>query len=382
MKELQDILETYATCQKEGRQCAIATVVKTRGSVYRRVGARMLLTEAGKTIGAISGGCLEGDIFDRALPLLLDGGKSFVVRYDTTATDDLSFGLGLGCNGVVDVLIELLDDSPTERPRQRGARQLEFIKTCLQGERGGIIATVFAREGVAEVELGDRLFLYPNGEIECAIAFEPLRTKMAIDARQAWEGERTFTQSYYFEQGEIEVLFEYIPPVLSLLLFGAGYDALPVVSIAKQLGWQVTVIDSRYGYPTRDRFPLADRLIFGQPEEWRDRLSFHPRTVAVILTHQYDLDLQILQILLSSSLPYIGLLGPKTRTQQLLQDLRDRGFSPTAAQLQRLHAPIGLDIGANSPEEIALAIAAEIQAAIEHRKGGFLRERKGSIHEE
>lgn len=154
----------------------------------------------------------------------------------------------------------------------------------------------------------------------------------------------------------------------------------PSLIVPSKLGWHVTVIDNRPGYTTRDRFPNADDIIFCNPENLETHFSFNSRMVAVVMTHKYLQDLELLRILLLSPLQYIGLLGPKTRRERLLQDLQASGFISTPDQLQRLYGPVGLDIGANTPEEIALSIVAEIQAVVADRGGSSLRERTRPIH--
>lgn len=373
MKELQNIIETFEQCKLTGQGTAIATVVKTSGSVYRRPGARMLLTEDGQMIGAISGGCLESNVFERSQPLMFYSGEPLVVQYDTTSSEDIVWGFGLGCNGVVDVLIESLSDASA-------SNQLEFIAECFLQNQSGAIATLFHVKGETQVKVASRLFLKQDGAVATNIKDRELTQKVLQDAQQVLKNGRARVESYSLVNGCVEVLLEVIQPPLSLLVFGAGHDAIPVVDCAKQLGWHVTVIDNRPGYTTRDRFPNADRIIFCNLEDLEAHLSFNPRMVAVVMSHKYLYDLALLPILLSSPLSYVGILGPKTRTQKLLQDLQTSGFIPTPEQLYCLYSPVGLDIGAETPEEIALSIVSEIQAVIANHPGGSLRERSGPIH--
>ncbi|MBD0266164.1 MAG: XdhC family protein, partial [Tolypothrix sp. Co-bin9] len=163
MNELQNILQAFAHSQKSRQRSALATVVQTSGSVYRRPGARMLLVEDGQMISAISGGCLEGDVFERAQSLMFNGGAPMVARYDTTSGEDIVFGFGLGCNGIVDVLIESLND-------EAAASQMIFIQDCLQSGQAGAIATVFKVEGVLNITVGSRLMLKSDGTVINRIA--------------------------------------------------------------------------------------------------------------------------------------------------------------------------------------------------------------------
>ncbi|MGA7933930.1 MAG: XdhC family protein [Kovacikia sp.] len=375
MKELQTILKAFEQTQNLGQRSAIATVVKTTGSVYRRPGARMLLTETGQMVGAISGGCLESDVFEQAKPLLFQNSPPLVVRYDTTASDDLIWGLGLGCNGSVHVLLESLG---TESARS----QLEWVADCFQRKEPAAIATLFHVEGNVEAEIGDRLYLQPDGTVVNRIADQQLANRLLRDADRILTAGKTQVVSYPLAGGSVEGLIEVIHPPTSLLIFGAGYDAIPVVHLAKQLGWHVTVIDHRPTVATPDRFPHADDILVCHPKELHTHLNLNSRMVAVVMTHHYLHDQTLLRSLLPSPIQYLGVLGPKQRTQQLLADLRSDGVVPTHQQQHRLFHPVGLDIGAETPEEIALAIVAEIQAVLAERSGGHLRSRQGSIHGE
>lgn len=375
MKELQDLLKTFEQIKHSQQRAVSATVVKTSGSVYRRPGARMLIAESGEMVGAISGGCLESDILERAQPLMLQNGAPILVEYDTNASNDLIWGFGMGCNGTVQVLIESLHCDSAKN-------QLELIAECFRNHQPGVIATVFKIKGEVAASIASRLYLRSDGTATTEISDRQLVTKLQQDADRVLIEGKTRVISYSLDNGSAEVLIEVINPPVPLLVFGAGYDAVPVVQLAKQLGWHVTLIDRRPAYATRDRFPQADEIIVCHPEELPAKLNFNPQMVAVVLTHNYLSDRELLQTLLPSPIRYLGLLGPKSRTQQLLKDLRSEGFIPSARQLQRLYAPVGLDIGAETAEEIALSIVAEIQAVLAQRSGNHLRERQGSIHGE
>jgi xanthine/CO dehydrogenase XdhC/CoxF family maturation factor len=374
MNELQHILQAFTHSQKSGRRTALATVVQTSGSVYRRPGARMLLVEDGQMISAISGGCLEGDVFERSQSLMFGGGEPMVVRYDTTSGEDIVFGFGLGCNGVVDVLIESLGD-------ETAASQMSFIQDCLQSGQVGAIATVFRIEGASDITVGSRLMLKWDGTVTNGIANADIAQRIETDARHTLRTQQTRVQFYTLHQGRVDVLIEVIQPLVPLLVFGSGYDAVPVVQLAKYLGWHVTVIDDRPGFLSGDRFPQADQILLCEsdnPDSYQHLLT--PQTVVVVMTHRYLSDLAFLKTLIPSPVRYLGVLGPKRRMQQLSDDLAQENILPTVGQKQRIYNPVGLDIAAETPQEIALSIVAEIQAVIGGRCGGFLRDRMGSIH--
>ena len=181
-----------------------------------------------------------------------------------------------------------------------------------------------------------------------------------------------------FEFGE--VFIENIIPPTDLMIFGAGADAVQLAGIAKQLGWRVSVIDHRPAFANEERFPNADKIIISRPGNLKETLLFDESPVAVVMTHNYEHDKQILRFLLRSNPAYIGALGPKQRTKNILRELKESGENFSEDDLQKLHGPAGLDIGAETPEGIALSIVAEIRTVLAGREGGFLRNRKGSIY--
>jgi xanthine dehydrogenase accessory factor len=374
MSELQRILQAFEQSQQAGKRAVLATVVRTSGSVYRRPGARMLITEDEQMVSAISGGCLEADMLERSRSLFSTDRDPILVRYDTTSYDDIVFGFGLGCNGVINVLLEPLDDDAT-------VIQLEFMRDCLITHQMGVIATVFSVDNVPDVKVGDRLMMKSDAEIINQIANKDAAPMIAADMYKMLFEKHTRVQSYTLSSGQIDVLIEVIRPPVPLLIFGAGYDAAPVVQFAKQLGWYVTVIDHRSEQLTQERFPEADQLLHcipDPPTAYQHLLT--PQTVAIVMTHRYLSDLAFLKTLIPAQLRYLGILGPKRRMQKLWEDLTEHGLKPSSEQTQQLYNPIGLDIGAETPEEIALSIVAEIQAVLSERSGRHLRDRVGSIH--
>ena len=185
-------------------------------------------------------------------------------------------------------------------------------------------------------------------------------------------------REYKIGEAVFEMFFENITPPLNLLLFGAGYDALPLMKFAKEIGWQTTAIDHRPAFANAERLTDADKIIVSNSEDLSEQIFQDENSVGVIMTHNYERNRNILRLFLNSKCRYVGALGPKKRTEKLLAEI---GENFSVEQLEKLHAPIGLDIGADSPEAIALAIVAEIQSVLKNRDGGFLRERQGSIYE-
>jgi xanthine dehydrogenase accessory factor len=373
MHELEAILKAFEESQKNDETTFLATVVNTKGSTYRQPGARMLITSEGRTVGTISGGCLEKDIFEYAR-LGIRADEPIVVRYDTTSSEDIVWGFGLGCNGVVEVLIERIDCTRQLNP-------MVFFAQCLLDRQPRVIATVFAVNGLLKVKVGARLILNPDSSISTDIIETNLTEAIAQDAKLAKKTQLSTLNKYQLSSGSVEVFIEVIQPPTPLLVFGAGPDALPVVRFAKTLGWQTTVIDCRALETTRERFLIADKIILTRRQILQQEIVVNSSTVAVVMTHNYLDDLEIIKLLLPSPACYIGILGAKHRSERLLLDLHTEKLNYTKDQFQRLHAPIGIDIGANTPEEIALAIVAEIQAVLTNRSGGFLKNCKEPLHQ-
>ena len=345
MKETQQILDALSSLPSGG--AALATLVKVEGSSYRRPGARLLLTAEGRRAGSISGGCLEDDVAGHAREVLASG-VAKAVTYDTTTENDLVWGVGLGCHGVVHVLIEKL-----------GA-QLPWAAVLRENLRRRVpteLAVVWRSPDPGL--LGTRL------AVELAAAPEPA---------PAPRGQAGMTAP------NTEVFRQVIAPPVPLVVFGAGNDAQPLVRLARELGWQVTVVDPRPALATPARFPDADSVVIARPEEVTARLALGPDTVAVVMTHHYAHDVPLLRNLLPCPLAYLGLLGPRKRAEKILSDLVTGGLPLTPETHARLHAPVGLDLGAETPEEVALAIVAEIQAVLTGRDARPLRERTSPIH--
>ncbi len=375
MRELEAIIKAFEEVSRCHQVAALATVVKVSGSTYRQPGARMLLTSAGQTVGSISGGCLEDDVLERSREVMVEGGVR-VVQYDTRDEDDIVHGVGLGCKGVVHVLIERL----IQHGNSVDTSHLTFLSKLLHDREPGVLAAVFRVGGQVNCQVGDRLMLRQDQPEINQIQDNELAASVLHDARGILYRHQSVVKAYELSNGSAEVLLEAIQPPLPLAIFGAGYDAIPLAHLAKALGWHVTVVDRRPAYAVAERFPLADAVILCHPEAISEHVHLENRTVAVVMTHNYLHDINLLKVLLPSPVRYIGVLGPQSRTERLLQELRHEGFIPTDEHLRRLYGPVGLDIGANTPEEIALAILVEIQAVLTNRTGGFLRERQGPIH--
>jgi xanthine dehydrogenase accessory factor len=371
MTETQAIIDASRCAAEQKLGGALATVVRVEGSAYRRPGARMFVTETGQRTGVLSGGCLEGDVSERALKVI-ESGKPVVVTYDTTSDDDIVWGLGIGCRGVVQVLIE-----PAAATRFAGLTQL--LQECSKSRERGAMATIIYRSGEAEIEIGARALLYPYGYWSAEVSFAKLFPVGEIinELRTAVRNGVSTIKRFELDQGTVDVFIEVIEPAVSLVIFGAGDDALPLVGLARDLGWHITLADTRERALSVKRFAQANEVVICRAEDISERLRLTDKTAVVVMTHNYLHDLELLKTLLYTPLGYLGCLGPRHRTEKLLSDLAD---DTRGVYLGQLHAPAGLDIGAETPAEVAFSIIAEIKAVLTGREGGLLRKRKGPIH--
>jgi xanthine dehydrogenase accessory factor len=371
MKELQKIVSEARRALQAGKPVALATVVSVEGSAYRLPGARMLIVDGRWTAGSISGGCLEDDVILRAQTAIASN-RPATATYDTTSDDDVIFGVGLGCKGVVSIWIEPLVEGGD------GADFVAFARRCLDERVPGLAATVVEAQPETGVRVGSRLL---SSTAARASNINHAALEEAIERRLAevHTGDAGMV-NIMLDTGSVGVFIERIDPPTPLIVFGAGHDAMPVVRLAKDLGWHVTVVDHRPAYATPERFPEADRIVIGTAKDAASKITLDHDTLALIMTHNYVRDLEWLQLVLPQSVRYVGALGPRRRTENLLADLAEKGFHPAREQLARLFAPVGLDIGSEGPAEVALSILAEMQAVLAGRSGGHLRERKRPIH--
>jgi len=370
-REQTEIYRLYASLRSSAGAGVLATIVATSGSTYRKPGARMLVTDDGRSAGLISGGCLENDLHERSA-VVSASGKPLLVTYDSTSGDDILWGLGLGCTGIAHVLLERI--SGTER-----CAALEFIEECRRRRCAGAIATPYAGDAIPELSGDGRVFAREGetGNRETTGDPAALLHRACADALAAGDSSHV---TLALPGGTTEAFIEYIAPPVPLFVFGAGPDAAPLVQIASGLGWHVTVVDRRPAYLTQSSFPSADALILAHPGETRDAVLVPPGAAAVIMTHNFPGDVEIARALLPSPAVYVGLLGPRAKANLLLDNLAGEGVLPTEEELAKFHSPAGLDIGGDTPEEIALSIIAEIQSVLHNRPGTPLRLREGPIH--
>ena len=373
MKDRIHLLALAARLRSENQPFALATVVKINGSTYRRPGARMLIEQDGTTHGIISGGCLEGEVAQQAMALLDGEGTPQVLPFDLT-DDDLILGFGTGCNGIVHVLIE-----PIPAPNRTDPTQL--LDACLYDRCLGVLATVIDAPGGADL-LARRLLLREDNTVHGDLTAAKLQDTILAEIPTVRAEGRHQIQTIATDEGSGEVLFEIIQPPVHLVIFGTGHDVDPVVRMAKALGWPVTIVGRKSPEELAERFPEADEHCFlMHPEEVNKQVPLDARSAAVVMNHNYLRDKTLVGALLTAPVSYVGALGPHERTERMLAELQAENPSLPDTVYDKIYGPVGLDIGTETPEEIALSIIAEIQAVHHHREGGMLRNRHGAIHE-
>jgi xanthine/CO dehydrogenase XdhC/CoxF family maturation factor len=370
MKEIREIITAFDEAQRLGKQTALATVVHVDGSSYRRPGARMLITEDGQLTGAISGGCLEGDALRKAL-LAMTQQRSKLVTYDTSDEDDAKLGMGLGCNGIIKVLIEPINAFDPSNP-------VQFLKAVASRRQQHVLITLFSLENKIDAQYGTCLLVSEDGSVYGRAPI--LKETLMKDAASAFEGKNSSFKNYKTENNNEVAFIEVIKPSVSVIVIGAGNDAIPLVKMADVLGWETIVVDGRHDYARKDRFVTACQVLVSKPENVLDKVTIDDQTVFLLLTHNYNYDLAMLRALLKRKVTYIGCLGPKAKLDRMVQELRDEGVVLTDEQMSGLYGPVGLDIGAETSEEIALSILAEIKAVLSSKNCQSLKTNAGTIH--
>ncbi len=361
---LQRLLPLFESERARAQSMVLATVLQTAGPTYTKPGAQMLIATSGEYAGLLSGGCLEGDLSERARRVF-DSGISEIVRYDMRGPEDLLFGLGSGCEGAMDILLQRLEPATHWQPLQRlsaawRSRRQERLLMIARSTLHVVGASTAAPE--ANWPAGCGVFIedgesFGGAPPDCADAL-----RFIAEGLPAGSGSHLLSQA--LPGTDLLLLEQSAPP--RLLLLGAGADAIPVATLITFLGWSLTVVDHRSHYARLERFPGVDAVSSGGPavvvELVREaRAAAIPFNCAIVMSHHLASDLAYLRALAQGTIPYVGLFGPASRRDRLLADLEPA----VAASLEgRLRAPVGLDIGAGSPEAIALSIVAEIQATL------------------
>jgi xanthine/CO dehydrogenase XdhC/CoxF family maturation factor len=356
-QETSRILQMLERLSEQGRSAAVATVVHIDGSAYRRAGAKMLIADDGMMSGSVSGGCLEADVREVAFAVIGHGIPQ-MLHYETGLEDEMPFGLGLGCDGAVDIFVQ----------RATAPEFLEIsrrIMVLLKGDEAFALSTIVrGTEG-----LGRSVLVGAHGRPFGSTGDSKLD---GLIAARAGELHRTPTSQLDDLEGR-QVFTEVQVPPPSLVILGAGDDTRALVTAAADVGFRVTVVDHRPAYLARGRYPATTHLVEARPGADISRLRIGPRSYAIVKTHSLEHDREWIRHLLATDTPYIGVLGSRERIQAMLREL-------DADDDDRIFGPVGLDLGADGAEQIAVSVVAELLAVLSGREPGHLREKEGFIH--
>ena len=368
MKEIENIIEAYDQVDWSLEKVALGTVVKVEESAYRRVGARMFVSSNGNWIGGISGGCLEGDALKRA-QIAINKNQSSIVVYDTMDDDSHQIGVGLGCNGRIEVMFTPIHKKDSNNP-------IEYLKVISKTRQTEVLLQVLNHEGDDKSLLGS---FFPLDRLEVLIEKTKLsKSDLEYGIQEALDKRKS--KVFLLEnskESRFEILVELIRPKVKLICIGDNYDVNAFVSIVHELGWEVHVA-GKLRKLNKQIFDLSESVC---TYEEAPQIAIDNQTAVVLMSHDYKTDLTLLQHYLNTEVLYIGLLGPKKRMIKMQNELIEKGRNVNLEELPNLFGPVGLDIGAESPEEIALSIAAEIVTTLRDRSGGALRDRVGPIHD-
>ena len=365
---MREILTDLLAAYDRGEPCALATVVRTWRSAPRPAGASMIVTAGGEAIGSVSGGCVEGALYDLGQEVLADG----VPRFETYGvSDDDAFSVGLTCGGILDIFLERVDRDTWP--------ELAGVLRSVEAEEPVAVATIVASPDAAS--LGRHLVVRPD-VVEGTLGTERLDETVAADVRgMLASGTTGFLR--YGPEGErlgdgLDIFVASMAPPPRMYIFGAIDFSAALCRVGKVLGFRVTVCDAREVFATPRRFPDADEVVVDWPHRWLASQPVDRRTAICVLTHDPKFDVPALEVALRTDAGYVGAMGSRRTHEDRLRRLKEAGM--TDEELARLHSPIGLDLGARTPEETAISIAAEI---IQDRWGGSgsrLAETSGPIH--
>lgn len=364
---LGPLLPLFERERAAGRSMALGILAHTVGSTYRKAGAMLLIAGSGEYAGLISGGCLEGDLRERARTVI-ETGRAALVTYDLRTADDLVWGLGLGCEGAMHIVLLRVGPREEWQPLAHlaaalGAHTPTAVGVVTESQDAALPAgTLLLPQTAGESASGaDACYLALPRSLSAGARTALLEPRVLASLAAAPRSGAVGSIEGPGAQWKVLLLPLALPP--RLLLLGAGPDAVPLVDFAARLHWRVTLADHRPAYAVPAHFPSAERVLQARPEEIAQALDLRHFTAAVVMSHHLPSDLEYLRVLSASSLPYVGLLGPPARREKLLSEL-----GPETERLRpRLRAPVGFNLGGRTPESIALAIVAEIHAFVHGR---------------
>lgn len=367
MKEIKAIINAYKSIDFATVKAAMATVARVEGSSYRRTGARMLVQDNGTYLGGISGGCLEGDALRRAQKAIAQN-KPSIITYDTTADDGHQIGAGLGCNGIIDVLFTPLNYDDHKNP-------VRLLSELTETREPRVVVSITGCDENSDA-LGTALLFENDQQFMQSFVVKDIAESVLRDIKHALYTQTSLTKTYHSPKGITKVFIEVILPVTHLVIYGSNYDIHSLVRIARELGWDVTVV-TNIAKAAKSLYATATRVINNKGLE---KPVVDRYTAIILMEHDYKTDFKNLIASLKTDASYIGLLGPRKRSMKMFDAMRDEGNTVSQEDLLRIYSPAGLDIGAATPEEIALSIVAEIRSHFAHRDGRPLRLREGTIY--
>jgi xanthine dehydrogenase accessory factor len=356
-RETERLLDAIRQARAAGEPAAVATVVRVKGSAYRREGTQMFVRRNGTYECALSGGCLEPTVAEAAARVIATG-EPVIVSYDLA--DDSVWGLGIGCSGAVDIRIERIADDPITN---------EWW-TMLERSEAAVLVTPLAGAS-------GRMIVRRAGGVVGALS-DPVVEQAAVARARARLGS-PYPASGSDRAGDAELFYDVTLPPPDLVIFGAGHDAAPVAQLAWTLGFAVTVVDVRDAFLTPERFGGAT-LVCAHVSQFDERVKLGPASFALIMNHHVERDQESLRFSLESDAAYVGVLGPRSRYDKLLAGLAEQGYVPDASKAARVRSPVGLSLGAETPQEVATSILGEILAIRRGFEGGFLSGSVGSLH--
>ena len=356
---LTGLIKSYQSLRKSEQDFVLATIIETKGSTYRKSGARMLISRTGQFCGLLGGGCFEADLLEHAYKVF-ETKRPKELYYDMRAPEDLIWGLGLGCNGAVLILLEYLSAENDYSP-------VSLIQLALETKSPCVLITVCETENQS-IMLGQHYITSGKNELpDISLPIPEFEFKETAITTIASGISRLHEINIHGQP--VKAFFAYIAPPPHLLIIGGGPDAVPVTRLSKLLGWEVTIVDYRESYSKPENFPETDYVVRSTPEQLLDNIRIDTINAVVLMTHKYEYDLRYLRHLTHPALKYIGLLGPVARKNELLLSIGD----DIARKLKsRVYGPVGLELGEELPEEIAFSMLAEIQTVLNRRSGQHL----------
>jgi xanthine dehydrogenase accessory factor len=345
-------------------RAAMATLVATEGSSPRSTGSRMWVDADGRILGSVTiGGCVDARVIEASAKALEENEPALL---SMALGDEDAWAIGMTCAGTIEVLVEPVDP---ERPNDPVSEALGVVTAEVSAGRTAVVAATLSGPP-------RRLVVSGNGRTTGTLGDRALDEAAGREARSLLAGGASGVREVASANGAQRIYFERHAPPLTLVVFGATHVAMPLVALGGVLGLRTVVVDGRDRFATRDRFPGADEVLVGMPSELAERMPLGRETLVVLLSHDYKYDLPVLRAVLASEAAYVGVLGSRRRGKALLEFLSGEGVP--AEQLARVRIPVGLDLGGNSPEEIALSVLSEAVAVYHGRGGGPMRDRPAS----